>query len=370
MAKHTIGQKHPTMTIRKATRQYEQWLAGFTPLVLKDFDFKHKQMDSSAFPFLRATYYRWAQVWPVVCEDLSGAPLVLSVGDLHVENFGTWRDAEGRLIWGVNDFDEASYLPYSHDLVRLATSARLAIAANHLSLQDIHACDAILDGYEEGLKAGGRPFVLAEDHAWLRDLARSILSDPVAYWKKMRNLPTVKEDIPETARVAVEHVLPAAGLEYEVKHRVAGLGSLGHPRYTALSSWAGGFLAREAKALVPSACAWAHKNDGAVEIYYQAILDRAVRCRDPFVQLQGHWIVRRLAPDCARIELTSLPEERAEADLLHAMGWETANIHLGSTPAISAVKADLRKRKKGWLLPAAEAMTKATQEDWNAWKAG
>jgi len=32
---------------------------------------------------------------------------VLAVGDLHVENFGTWRDAEGRLIWGVNDFDES-----------------------------------------------------------------------------------------------------------------------------------------------------------------------------------------------------------------------------------------------------------------------
>jgi len=36
---------------------------------------------------------------------------VLAVGDLHVENFGTWRDAEGRLIWGVNDFDEAWRLP-------------------------------------------------------------------------------------------------------------------------------------------------------------------------------------------------------------------------------------------------------------------
>jgi uncharacterized protein (DUF2252 family) len=24
-----------------------------------------------------------------------------------VENFGAWRDVEGRLIWGINDFDEA-----------------------------------------------------------------------------------------------------------------------------------------------------------------------------------------------------------------------------------------------------------------------
>src|SRR5260370_32652719 len=49
---------------------------------------------------------------------------VLAVGDLHVENFGTWRDAEGRLTWGVNDFDEAYPLPYTIDLARLATSVR------------------------------------------------------------------------------------------------------------------------------------------------------------------------------------------------------------------------------------------------------
>jgi hypothetical protein len=35
------------------------------------------------------------------------APRVLCVGDLHVGSFGTWRDAEGRLCWGVDDFDDA-----------------------------------------------------------------------------------------------------------------------------------------------------------------------------------------------------------------------------------------------------------------------
>ena len=54
------------------------------------------------------------------------APRVLSVGDLHLENFGTWRDADGRLAWGVNDFDEAAVMPYVLDLVRLATSIQLA----------------------------------------------------------------------------------------------------------------------------------------------------------------------------------------------------------------------------------------------------
>ena len=35
---------------------------------------------------------------------------------------GTWRDTEGRLIWGVNDFDEVARMPYAVDLVRLVTS--------------------------------------------------------------------------------------------------------------------------------------------------------------------------------------------------------------------------------------------------------
>ncbi len=54
------------------------------------------------------------------------APQVLAVGDMHLENFGTWRDADGRLVWGVNDFDEAAVMPYPLDLVRLAASIRLA----------------------------------------------------------------------------------------------------------------------------------------------------------------------------------------------------------------------------------------------------
>src|SRR5712672_2757636 len=99
--------------IKDCTRLYEAWLASQIPLI----------------PVMRATYYRWAEVWPEACSDLLYAPEALSVGDLHVENFGTWRDSDGRLIWGVNDFDEAARLPYTSDLVRLAASANMAIAA-------------------------------------------------------------------------------------------------------------------------------------------------------------------------------------------------------------------------------------------------
>jgi uncharacterized protein (DUF2252 family) len=51
---------------------------------------------------------------------------VLAVGDLHVENFGTGRAIEGRLVWGISDFDEAATQAHTNDPVRLATIAFLA----------------------------------------------------------------------------------------------------------------------------------------------------------------------------------------------------------------------------------------------------
>jgi len=139
------------MKIDRATQRYEQWLAQRMPLMSSDVRCKHAVMKRDAVSFLRATFYRWMQVWPEVCGELAEAPPVLAVGDVHVENFGTWRDQEGRLIWGINDFDEAYTLPYTHDLVRLAVSATLAFEADHLGMKLKDACDAILTGYMEGV---------------------------------------------------------------------------------------------------------------------------------------------------------------------------------------------------------------------------
>src|SRR5436190_135922 len=152
------------MDVHGATKAYEAWLGRQTQLDADDLDYKHAQMARrrDPFPYFRATYYRWLQVWPGACRDLDDAPQVLAVGDLHVENFGTWRDAEGRLAWGVNDFDEAATLPYTNDLVRLATSAHLAIDGDHLAVDGKVACEAILKGYRDGLESGGKPFVIDE----------------------------------------------------------------------------------------------------------------------------------------------------------------------------------------------------------------
>jgi uncharacterized protein (DUF2252 family) len=175
-------------------------------LIEADIKLKHQRMAESPFAFLRATFYRWVQLWPEVCPKLNGAPPLLGVGDLHVDNFGTWRDREGRLIWGVNDFDEACVVPYTSDLVRLAVSARLAMEEKRLSCDADAACKAILTGYQERLKNGGEPFVLAERHRWLGELVRSDLRDSTRYWDKLTRLRTVP--IP---RAVEETCQPASG---------------------------------------------------------------------------------------------------------------------------------------------------------------
>jgi hypothetical protein len=356
------------MNIVKATLRYETWLGQHTTLVRADIRLKHQRMADSAFPFFRATFYRWMQVWPEVCPDLAKAPHVLAVGDLHVENFGTWRDTEGRLVWGINDFDEAGTLPYTIDLVRLATSALLASAEGHLRLESKDACAALLDGYHQSLVESGRPFVLEEEHKWLRLIALNELRDPVHFWAKMDALPKIPGKLPRKLRASLDRLMPEPGLDYRTVRRVAGLGSLGHVRVVAIAECHGGRIAREAKALTPSAIQWASEKKGREKIMYQTILDRAVRDPDPFAQLRGSWILRRLSPHCSRIELAVLPSNRDEIRLLFAMGWETANVHLGTRGARRSISRHLDRLKPVQLLSAAKDMAKAVTRDWREWK--
>ncbi len=356
------------MNIVKSTKKFEDWLRERIHIVEPDLQFKHEQMAAALFPFFRATFYRWLQHWPEVCGDLEKVPHILSVGDLHVENFGTWRDTDGRLVWGVNDFDEACLYPYTMDLVRLATSALLAAREEHLTMKPKESAAAILEGYERGMEEGGLPFVLGERHEWLRAIAESKLRDPVLFWQKMDRNATVKGEIPESAREAIEHMLPEPGIPYRLARRRAGLGSLGRIRLVAIAEWKGGRVAREAKALTASALQWLNPKHVPSEILYAAILKRAVRCPDPYVQMRGHWIVRRLSPHCSRIELEALATSKGECRLLEAMGRETANIHVGTVEKRRAILKDLHSRKASWLVAAAQAMADVMQKDWQEWR--
>lgn len=356
------------MNIRQATSSYEKWVASCISLDRPALSFKHKQMTLALFPFFRATFYRWVQTWREVAGDAAVAPSLLAVGDLHLENFGTWRDMEGRLIWGINDFDEVYTMPYTIDLVRLAASAHAATLEEHLSVRPRDASDAILEGYRDALEVGGRPFVLAENHRWLRKIALSRLRDATMFWRKLARLPKSRTRLRRDVESELRKLLPDRSLPCEKKRRVAGLGSLGHARVLLLGQWHGCYVAREAKALTPSACLWAKGKPASGPMHYGKILDCAVRVPDPFVRPYDGWLLRRLAPDCSRIELASLPASRDEEHLLYSMAWETANIHFGSRGAISAIKRDLAKRRGNWLHKAAKAMLRSVERDWREWK--
>jgi hypothetical protein len=359
------------MNIVKSTQAYEAWIRTQLEIVPADLKQKHALMASDVFPFMRSTFYRWSQLWPEVCAELKDAPETLAVGDLHVENFGTWRDQEARLVWGINDFDEVAKMPFAIDLVRLAASAHFAIKAGHLNLEHKDACLAIADGYKTALEAGGMPWVLGEKHVWLSQLVD--LRDPVAFWAKLDLLKDYVGKVPKEALRGIDQLMPGKNPQMRIAHRVAGLGSLGRQRFVAIAGFEGARVCREAKALAPSAWLWAmgqlkkgrQQTNG---IRYQDALDTSVRAVDPFVHFRDNWFVRRLAPDCTRVELAAVPKDKDKSKLLHAMGFETANLHIGAG-ATKPILKYLTKLDKHWLHTAATNMVKATTADWEEWRA-
>jgi uncharacterized protein (DUF2252 family) len=103
---------------------------AFAPLMAADptaFRVKYRKMAMDPFSFYRGTACLfYADVtsrddeW--VDERSSG---IWIHGDLHAENFGTYMDSDGRLVFDVNDFDEAYIGHFTWDLQRFAASLAL-----------------------------------------------------------------------------------------------------------------------------------------------------------------------------------------------------------------------------------------------------
>ncbi len=171
----------PARSFKAENAAYEKWLAGQCAVVKKDLKKKHERMRKHPFAFLRGTYFRWARRIEALCPGLAKAPAVLCVGDVHLENFGTWRDSEGRWVWGVNDFDEAATMPYAFDLVRLVASAHLAPGLA-IEIDDIAA--AVLKGYRRGLERP-RPTLLDEHETWMRPAVACSDVERLAFWREI-----------------------------------------------------------------------------------------------------------------------------------------------------------------------------------------
>jgi hypothetical protein len=346
------------MSFRKDNHEYEAWLATQCDVVKKDIKEKHHQMKKSAFIFLRATYFRWAKKIPTHCPELMDAPQVLSIGDLHLENFGTWRDADGRLVWGVNDFDEAAIMPYPLDLVRLAASIRLA----DLPISNQAATAALLRGYKEGL-AQPQPALLDEGETWLRPYAADTEEKSEKFWKKVDAYPKAKP--PREIASPLIASLPKDAENIRLCSRVAGIGSLGRPRYVAVAFWRGGRILREAKALVPSAWIWSHGGKSEAS-HFLALANGKYRAPDPFLDVHHKFIFRRLGADSRKIELVDAGGA-IRIKVLQAMAFDLGSIHAAGSPGVRALQADLNKRPHGWLNAAVKTAVAAVKRDYEEW---
>ena len=351
-----------TRTFEQENDAYEAWLREQCEVVEDDLAYKHKRMRKNAFVFLRATYFRWARRIEDLCPELKKTPRVLCVGDLHIENYGTWRDAEGRLVWGVNDFDEAAEMPYAYDLLRLAVSMRLSPTR---AIANRAAAAAILGGYRSGLEQR-RPVLLDEQEAWMRPYVACTDADRAKFWNTVDDYPPALK-LPADIRKNLKDSLPTGAQAPRFLERPrAGGGSLGRPRYVAVAQWCGGDVLREAKALVPSAWDWAHGH-GNLAPRFTRLSRGAYRAPDPYLEVKDKFVVRRMAPDARKVELG---DEGAalSGSLLRAMGFDLGALHAAdSKQAAARIAADLGKRPQGWLAEAAAVAAKAVERDYVDW---
>jgi len=103
---------------------------AFAPLMKADpvaFRGKYRKMAADPHAFYRGSacvfYADVTQDEDPYADDRSGR--IWIHGDLHVENFGTYLNSDGRLVFDINDFDEAYLGRFTWDLQRFAASLAL-----------------------------------------------------------------------------------------------------------------------------------------------------------------------------------------------------------------------------------------------------
>jgi uncharacterized protein (DUF2252 family) len=103
---------------------------AFAPLMKADpraFRAKYRKMAADPHAFYRGSaclfYADVTGEEDPFADDRSGR--IWIHGDLHVENFGTYLNSDGRLVFDINDFDEAYLGRFTWDLQRFAASLAL-----------------------------------------------------------------------------------------------------------------------------------------------------------------------------------------------------------------------------------------------------
>jgi len=187
---------------------------------------------------------------------LHDAPRTLVCGDLHLENFGSFKGDNGLVYFDMNDFDEALAAPFTVDLVRVLSSLQVASFSWKLADEDAHhLCRRFLDTYAATLVDGKPRWVeRATATGIVRDLLRALRKRNRAAYLAQRtvrsgNRISLRIDGRRTLRASKDkarrarRILEAYGqqgngqrfIAIDVARRIAGTGSLGLERYSVLA---------------------------------------------------------------------------------------------------------------------------------------
>ena len=223
---------------------------------------KYRKMRKDAFTFFRGTCHLFYQDLPQE-STLNLAPVVWICGDLHLENFGTYKgdlDAtqteqhQRQIYFGMNDFDEGVAAPCTWDLARLSTSILLAVTSLDLDRSvGENLVRVYLDAYTSALNTGKiYPIVAANARGVVADLLetlqrrkrRDFLAERTEFIKDRRRLKIDDRQISISSQRsklistinewAQTQPDPAFFEVLDVGLRLAGTGSLGLDRYLVL----------------------------------------------------------------------------------------------------------------------------------------
>jgi uncharacterized protein (DUF2252 family) len=215
---------------------------------------KYDAIRSGAFRFLRGTCHLFYEDWPKR-SPLNSAPRTWISGDLHLENFGSYKGDDRIIYFDINDFDEAVLAPCTFELARFATSVLLG--AQGFGAGRSQATELVrrfLDAYAEALGRGKARRVerlVAEGmvrellDALLLRTRRELLDRRTERRGGRRQLKLDRRALAASPaqRRAVSGLLkayartqqrPAFFRVLDVARRVAGTGSLGVQRYVVL----------------------------------------------------------------------------------------------------------------------------------------
>ncbi len=348
--------------VRELTEDYERWLRETVDVVEHGLVEKHRVMSESELGFLRGSYYLWLVRVAEHVPDVLRRARVPVAGDLHVQNFGTWRDLDQVRRWGINDLDELSHGPWLLDVLRLATSA---VLSPHLHLDHPEIAEELLAAY-----ANAVPGVAVEiDGGEARHLTSlvPVFGDPQRFYARLaRGRPT--EVPPSVARAAAG--VAEAGWRPSWHEHDAGTGSLGLCRAVGVGpARDGNTHAREVKQLGRGTAVWAasrldRQPTPDPDLYGEV----AHAVRGPAgARRVGDWQVRDLAPDVVRIELAGLRRHDARR-LLRSMARATADVHGVDSAGGRAAQAEAAAMSPDELAGLVATMVGVTRADLATWR--